>query len=80
MMHRYSVAEAKAKFSELLAKAQGGCEVVITRRGEPIARVSGVERTRRPLDLAAVDAFRASLPMQSEAAADLIRRLRDDKY
>ncbi|MGC4028223.1 MAG: type II toxin-antitoxin system prevent-host-death family antitoxin [Steroidobacteraceae bacterium] len=79
-MQRYSVAEAKARFSEVLAKVEAGRDVVITRRGEPIARISGVEGARRPLNLNAIDAFRNSLPAQQQAAAELLRRLRDEKY
>jgi prevent-host-death family protein len=79
-MNEYSVARAKAKFSEMLAKVRAGREVVITRRGAPIARISSVVRTRKPLDLAAVDAFRASLPVQAERSAGLVRRMRDDQY
>ncbi|MBK6675049.1 MAG: hypothetical protein IPG49_16960 [Proteobacteria bacterium] len=37
-------------------------------------------RTRKPLDLAAVDAFRASLPVQAERSAGLVRRMRDGGY
>jgi prevent-host-death family protein len=79
-MNEYSVARAKAKFSEVLAKVRAGREVVITRRGAPIARISSVMRARRPIDLAAVDAFRASLPVQADRSAELIRRMRDDQY
>jgi prevent-host-death family protein len=43
-MARYSVAEAKDGFSGLLDKALGGEEVVITRRGEPIAEIRPVRR------------------------------------
>lgn len=35
----YKVAEARARFSELLARARAGEEIVITRRGEPHARL-----------------------------------------
>ena len=38
-MHAMSVAEAKAHLSELLSQVESGDEVVITRRGRPIARL-----------------------------------------
>jgi prevent-host-death family protein len=38
-MQRLSVAVAKAQFSALLARVEGGQEVVITRRGVLIARI-----------------------------------------
>lgn len=59
---RYSVREAKAKLSELIAKAEAGEEVVITRNGEPVVEVAkakrktgidweGFERVRKELGL-----------------------------
>jgi len=79
-MNQYSVTSAKAHFSEILAKAEAGQEVVITRRGTPVARISGTARRRRPLDFAAIDAFRGGLPPQGQRSSELIRRLRDEKY
>lgn len=35
----YNSAEAKAKFSALIAKAERGEEVIIARRGKPVARL-----------------------------------------
>jgi prevent-host-death family protein len=35
--------DAKNRFSELLAKAEGGEEIVITRRGRPVARLVPLE-------------------------------------
>jgi prevent-host-death family protein len=76
----FSVLEAKTHFSEILAKAESGQEVLIARRGTTVARLSGVERARRPLNLAAIDAFRASLTPTKERSAELIRRMRDAAY
>jgi prevent-host-death family protein len=35
-----SIAEAKAKFSELVARAQSGEEIVLTRHGKAVATIS----------------------------------------
>ncbi|MBX9841724.1 MAG: type II toxin-antitoxin system prevent-host-death family antitoxin [Xanthobacteraceae bacterium] len=35
--------DAKNRFSELLAKAEGGEEIVITRRGRPVAKLVPLE-------------------------------------
>lgn len=50
----FAVAEAKARFSELLSRAEGGEEIVIKRHGEPVAKLVAVaprlsveERRRR---------------------------------
>lgn len=34
-----SIAEAKAKFSELVKRAEAGEEIIVTRHGKPVARV-----------------------------------------
>ena len=38
--------EAKNKFSELLTRAEAGEEVVITRRGKPVAKLVPISGTR----------------------------------
>jgi prevent-host-death family protein len=38
-MHKMSVCEAKARFSGVVKRAQEGRQMVITRRGKPVARV-----------------------------------------
>ena len=50
----FAVAEAKARFSELLSRAESGEEIVIKRHGEPVAKLVAVaprlsveERRRR---------------------------------
>ena len=37
-----SVAEAKANLSELLRQAEGGEEIVVTRNGQPVAKLCAV--------------------------------------
>ena len=49
-MRTIPVAEAKAHFSELLKAVEQGEEVVITRRGRPVARIS----PQKPLTAAEV--------------------------
>lgn len=79
-MNKISVVQAKARFSEILAKVESGQDVLITRRGAPVARLSSVESTRHPMKLDAIDAFRKTLPQARERSADLIRRMRDGSY
>lgn len=79
-MKKVSVVQAKAHFSEILAEVASGHDVLITRRGAPIARLSGVERTARPLNLREIDAFRKGLRPTRERSADIIRRMRDTAY
>ena len=48
-----SVAETKAKLSELLDRAAAGEEIVVTRSGKPIARLAPLrEKSPRPFGVA----------------------------
>ena len=55
-MEEVTVAEAKAHLSELIERAERGEPVRITRRGKLVARLTGIERRAKPIDL---DALRA---------------------
>jgi prevent-host-death family protein len=79
-MDRFSVVKAKAHFSEVLAKVEAGREVLITRRGTPVARMSAVEQPKKPLDLSAIDAFRERLRPTRVLSSALIRSVRDARY
>ena len=46
-MATVNVHEAKTHLSRLLARVEAGDEVVIARRGRPIARISRIEQPRR---------------------------------
>lgn len=78
MMTTVSVAEAKAQLSALLDRVERGEEVVITRRGRSVARLSAVERRLEPIDFVAIRAVREATPLQSENAEEVIRGLRDN--
>jgi prevent-host-death family protein len=79
-MSTFSVAEAKARLSELLERAQRGEEVVITRRGEPVVRLSPLRTVKPGIDFARLRALRAAMPMAKTPADKLVRKLRDQKY
>ncbi len=42
-MHRVGVFEAKNRLTALLDEVEGGGEIIITRRGKPIARLAPLE-------------------------------------
>jgi antitoxin (DNA-binding transcriptional repressor) of toxin-antitoxin stability system len=75
-----NLTHAKAHLSELLDKVEAGEEVVITRRGRPVAQMCAVpaQRPRKPLPLDELAAFRATLPQRQESSAKLLRRLRNE--
>lgn len=77
-MESVSVAEAKARFSELVARAADGESVQITRRGKPVAQITPIRKPRKPIDIEALRALTSSMPMQSESAGEFMRRMRDD--
>ena len=71
-----NLAQAKAHLSELLDKVAGGEDVVITRHGRPIARVSAVSSPKRPVE--PLSAFRASMPHWRKSSTALLREVRDE--
>lgn len=77
-MDSYSLADAKARLSELIDKVEAGGTVEITRRGKPVAKVVPMEPTLKKVDVDALRRLTANQPMQREGAGEFIRRMRDD--
>jgi prevent-host-death family protein len=46
MAARVSIAEAKAKFASLIARAEAGETIVVTRNGRPVARLAPLAQER----------------------------------
>ncbi|MBI5751972.1 MAG: type II toxin-antitoxin system prevent-host-death family antitoxin [Hydrogenophilales bacterium] len=79
-MRRVSLADAKAHLSAVVDEVEAGEEIVITRRGQPVARI--VAERKRPAGNAAalvkeLRAFVTAQPLQPESAVKLVRRMRD---
>ena len=53
-MAQVGVSEAKAQFSRLVKRAAAGEEIVIAKRGRPIARLVALETQRKPRVLGAL--------------------------
>jgi prevent-host-death family protein len=78
-MRTVGLAEAKAQLSALLDAVEAGEEVVITRRGQPVARVI---RERPPESSDWVRRLRAlhgDGPGLAGSAVDLLRELREPR-
>jgi len=76
-----SLANAKARLSELVERAAAGEAVCITRRGKAVAQITAVDAPRKRIDMAALQAMTDAMPVQTETARDFIRRMRDeDRY
>lgn len=73
-----SLADAKARLSELAERAAAGEPVVITRRGKPIVRLARVSATRRPVNLETLRALTERMPRQQTGAGEFVRGVRDD--
>ena len=72
-MYTVSVAGAKAHLSELLDQVDAGEEVMVTRRGKPIARISGIGKRYKPLPSFAD--FRDTLPRPKSNRTDILRKV-----
>lgn len=80
-MNAVNLAEAKAHLSELVDRVEAGDSIEITRRGKPVARLTAAAKRRKAIDAAALQSLTATMPMQSQSAADLVRSMRDgDRY
>ena len=75
-MSTVTLADAKARLSDLLTQVEAGEEVVITRRGQPVARLSQVEKPKEALKSLAE--FRARMPRWRKPSADLLRETREE--
>jgi prevent-host-death family protein len=76
-----SLADAKAHLSELVDRVEAGDSIDITRRGRPVARLTAVARTLKPVDAALLRSLTAAMPADAGNAAELVRSMRDgDRY
>ena len=75
-METVSVAATKAHLSELLTRIESGEEIVITRRGKPVARLSPIRQAKKPIS--SLQEFRDQLPRQKIPASDVLRLLREE--
>jgi prevent-host-death family protein len=73
-----NLADARARLSELVSKAESGEETIIMRRGRPVARIVPIILPKKAFRSLAE--FRATLFKARKSSADLIRQLRDKGY
>jgi prevent-host-death family protein len=71
-----NLAHAKAHLSELLDKVEAGEDVLITRRGRPVAHLSPATTPKKPLRPLAE--FRERMPRWRRPSAVLLREERDE--
>jgi prevent-host-death family protein len=85
-MSSHSVAEARNNLSDLIARAERGEEVVITRHGHAVVELRPVQpaglkgRRMTQADLDWLDSVRVKLAPGAPDSASLVRQMRDEGY
>lgn len=82
-MSSHSIAETKDKLSELIARAERGEDVVITRHGRAVVRLTPVQSGPRPMtdaDLDWIAKRRVGRGRPKENAGELVSRMRDEDW
>jgi prevent-host-death family protein len=77
-MNAISLADAKAHLSECVDRVEAGQSMEITRRGRPVAMLTGVERAVRRIEVGMLRDLTAGMPAEGQDAAELVRSMRDD--
>jgi antitoxin (DNA-binding transcriptional repressor) of toxin-antitoxin stability system len=80
--------DIKDQIEELVSRAEAGETILIEKDGRTVARIEGVvgaeaphDGPQRKIDITALRELTQSQPMQTESAADFIRRMRnEDRY
>ncbi|MBD2777486.1 type II toxin-antitoxin system Phd/YefM family antitoxin [Iningainema tapete] len=71
-----SVSEVQMRLSQLLNQVEQGEEIIITREGRMIARLSPMEQTKRCLSNHAQ--LRASQPLAKTSSVEILQNLRTE--
>jgi prevent-host-death family protein len=83
-MKSVSLTEAKAHLSELIDSVVEGETVEITRLGKPVAQLVATEQPvapktpRKKVDVDWLKSIADSIRPQTQSAAELVRKMRDD--
>jgi prevent-host-death family protein len=84
-MSQHSIAETKDKLSELIGRAEKGEDIVITRHGKPVAKISGLDAKPAPKRITKeaiewLDKHRVKGKMPKEDAGTFVSRMRDEDW
>ncbi len=83
-MTQHSVAETKNNLSELIGRAEKGEEIIITRHGRPVARISALAPLPQPLTDADLDWLaerrKGRGRIATEDAGTFVSRMRDEDW
>jgi len=79
-MHKVNIREARRDISRLLDEVAAGEEVIIVRRGTPVARLLKiVESASKALRFPDRSVLRAQLPPRKENSAVMLKEMRDER-
>ena len=79
-MDGVNLSDAKARLSDLVDRAESGEEVTILRRGKAVARIVGIDKPRKPLNVDALRAHTSGLPMSDVTGVEILREMRDSRF
>jgi prevent-host-death family protein len=84
-MSQHSVAETKNQLSELIVRAEKGEEIVITRHGKPVVKLSPVAEKPAPKRITQADIdwlrkHRVKGKVPKEDAGTFVSRMRDEEW
>lgn len=84
-MSQHTVAEAKNKLPELIKRAEKGEDVVITRHGTPVAKISKIAESPAPKRITReaiewLDKHRVKGKIPKEDAGTFVSRMRDEEW
>ena len=79
-MSALNIAEAKARFSDLIGRAEGGEEIEIMRRGKPVAKIVPIQRPKKPIDIEALRELRSRMTPSEITGVEILREMRDSRY
>jgi prevent-host-death family protein len=86
MMSSVSIAEAKNQLSGLIARAEAGETVTLTRYGKSVAILAPMPapqpkpKMTGPEMVTWLEARTKGMPMQKETGAQIVRQMRDEGY
>ncbi len=78
-MPTVSLTKARIHLSRLIHKVECGEDIVITRNGRPVARITAVNQPKKPIDFHGLAKLLETLPPWSKPSAELLREMRDDE-
>ena len=77
-MESYSIADAKARLSELVERVEAGESVDITKRGKHVATLTPAKKALQPFDFDELRRVTKNQPIQTEDAGEFVRKMREN--